>query len=318
MITLARYVGASVVAATAVTFHAFYTREQYFPAMLHLSTSKFSVAVVGNLAFALALCGYRLVTKVFLGTLRDAEVERLNERISSAIMETCLAMTIFREEFNVSFVAMFATVTFVKIFHWLVQDRVDYVETTPHISRLQHIRLLSFMAVLLGVDLIFLQFTVSRVLSTGGHSVMLLFAFEYVIQASGIVSTFLKYMLSVLDSVLEGRWEAKGVYVFYLELITDLVHLCVYLVFFCIVFAQYGVPVHLIRDLYWTIRNFRNRVGDFLRYRRVTARMDLFPDATQEDLVRCDNICIICREEMVLSTVNKKLPCSHVFHVHCL
>ena len=29
-----------------------------------------------------------------------------------------------------------------------------------------------------------------------------------------------------------------------------------------------------VRDLYWTFRNFRNRVVDFLRYRRVTANMD--------------------------------------------
>lgn len=29
-----------------------------------------------------------------------------------------------------------------------------------------------------------------------------------------------------------------------------------------------------VRDLYWTFRNFRNRVADFLRYRRVTANMD--------------------------------------------
>lgn len=73
-----------------------------------------------------------------------------------------------------------------------------------------------------------------------------------------------------------------------------------------------------IRDLYWTIRNFRNRVRDFLRYRRVTSRMDLFPNADEADLARCDNVCIICREEMTMATVNKKLPCGHVFHVHCL
>jgi hypothetical protein len=35
-------------------------------------------------------------TQVFLGALREAEVERINNRISQAIMETCLAMTIFR------------------------------------------------------------------------------------------------------------------------------------------------------------------------------------------------------------------------------
>ncbi len=39
--------------------------------------------------------------------------------------------------------------TFVKVFHWLVQDRVDYMETTPATSRLQHLRIVAFMAVLL-------------------------------------------------------------------------------------------------------------------------------------------------------------------------
>ena len=38
-----------------------------------------------------------------------------------------------------------------------------------------------------------------------------------------------------------------------------------------------------LRDLYWTFRNFRNRVVDFLRYRRVTANMDeRFSNATEE------------------------------------
>ena len=48
---------------------------------------------------------------------------------------------------------------------------------------------------------------------------------------------------------------------FYLELVTDLLHLFVYFVFFLIIFAYYGLPVHLVRDLYLTFRNFRRRVG---------------------------------------------------------
>jgi hypothetical protein len=39
--------------------------------------------------------------------------------------------------------------SFVKIFHWLVQDRVDFIETTPNVSRLQHLRIVAFMAFLL-------------------------------------------------------------------------------------------------------------------------------------------------------------------------
>ena len=53
--------------------------------------------------------------QVFLGTLREPEIERVNERISQAVMETCLAMTIFRDEFNTAFVAMFALLTFIKV-----------------------------------------------------------------------------------------------------------------------------------------------------------------------------------------------------------
>jgi hypothetical protein len=29
-------------------------------------------------------------------------------------------------------------------------------------------------------------------------------------------------------------------------------------------------------------------------------------------------ICIICREDMAPEGRNKRLPCSHVFHLHCL
>ena len=50
-------------------------------------------------------------------------MERVNQRISQAIIETCLAMTIFRDEFNVKFVALFTVLSFIKVFHWLVQDR---------------------------------------------------------------------------------------------------------------------------------------------------------------------------------------------------
>lgn len=74
-----------------------------------------------------------------------------------------------------------------------------------------------------------------------------------------------------------------------------------------------------IRDLYWTFRNFHQRMLDFLRYRRITTNMDArFPDATAEDLARADHTCIICREEMVVGGRTKRLPCGHVFHLHCL
>lgn len=313
MISLRNYVISSALVAAAVLYHAAATRRHFFPATLYLSTSKLAVAVVGNLSFATALCMYNLVIKVFLGSLREIELERVKEKLSSAIMETCLALTIFREEFNMGFVAMFAALTFVKVFHWLVQDRVDYIEVTPSVSRLSHARIVTFMLVLLALDCAFLQHTIAATLASGGHSVQLLFAFEYVILASSIVATAAKYIMSMVDAAMEGRWEGKGTWVFYTELMTDMLHLLVYLVFFIIVFTHHGLPLHLIRDLYITFRNFRNRISDFLRFRQVTARMDRFPDATPADLARCHFTCVVCRDEMHAGGSNKRLSCGHVF-----
>ena len=59
-----------------------------------------------------------------------------------------------------------------------------------------------------GIDILFLQFTISKTLEHSA-SVHLLFAFEYVIQCSIIVSTFIKYGLSAFDTYMEGRWENK-------------------------------------------------------------------------------------------------------------
>lgn len=48
---------------------------------------------------------------------------------------------------------------------------------------------------------------------------------------------------------MEGRWEGKGVAVFYLELTLDMLHLLVYAAFFAVVFSTYGIPLHLVRRI---------------------------------------------------------------------
>ena len=115
---------------------------------------------------------------------------------------------------------------------------------------------------------------------------------------------------------LRGQWSDKGAYLFHLELLSDLFHMVVYLIFFCLICAYYGLPLHIMRDLYMTCRSFKSRVRDLVRYRRITRNMNtLFPDATEEELARTDAVCIICRETM---TSAKKLRCGHLFHFHCL
>ncbi|XP_054813267.1 ERAD-associated E3 ubiquitin-protein ligase HRD1B-like [Prosopis cineraria] len=111
-------------------------------------------------------------------------------------------------------------------------------------------------------------------------------------------------------------YQKLPVFTFYLELIRDLLHLSMYMCFFLVIFINYGVPLHLIWELYETFRNFKVHVADYIRYRKITSNMnDRFSDATPEELNASDATYIICREEM---TTAKKLICGHLFHVHCL
>jgi E3 ubiquitin-protein ligase synoviolin len=109
------------------------------------------------------------------------------------------------------------------------------------------------------MDILFLHHTIAATLDQKGHSVQLLFAFEYIILASTAAATLLKYLLSMLDSAMEGRWEGKGTYVFYLELLKDMMHLFVYCIFFVIVFSNYGLPLHLVRTLEGTAEQYVHR-----------------------------------------------------------
>lgn len=78
-------------------------------------------------AFVIALLLGKLMNKIFFGQLRAIEMEHLFERSWYAITETCLAFTVFRDDFSPKFVTMFTLLLFLKCFHWLAEDRVDYV-----------------------------------------------------------------------------------------------------------------------------------------------------------------------------------------------
>uniref|UniRef100_A0A803L212 RING-type E3 ubiquitin transferase n=1 Tax=Chenopodium quinoa TaxID=63459 RepID=A0A803L212_CHEQI len=316
MVRLKPYAGLSLFAAIAVVYHAFHSRRQFYPAMVYLSTSKISLVILLNMGLVILCSLWQLAKRVFLGSLREAEVERLNEQSWREVMEILFAITIFRQDFSVSFLAMVTALLLIKSLHWLAQKRVEFIETTPAVPTLSHVRIVSFMGFLLFLDSIFLYSSLKSLIETQTASVSIFFSFEYMILATTTVAMFMKYIFYVSDMLMDGQWEKKAVCTFYLELIRDLLHLSMYLCFFMVIFVNYGVPLHLIRELYETFRNFKIRIADYIRYRKITSNMnDRFPDATPEELDTSDATCIICREEM---TTAKKLSCGHFFHVHCL
>ncbi|KAI9143300.1 hypothetical protein BKA69DRAFT_1063400 [Paraphysoderma sedebokerense] len=325
--------------ASAVLLHAFSLHSWYFyPACIYISRSSACMMALMNFALFVGLMFGRGVQKVVFGELRAVEVEHLYERSWLAVTETLLAMTIFRDEFDSKFMILFAALMMLKAFHWICADRVDFIEQSPVTQISFHIKLASFMCFLFGVDTAFSTHAV-QIIMDKGPNVMLLFGFEYTILSSTMVVTFAKYILHILDMRREEPWENKSVWIFYIEMAHDFFKLVNYIVFFSLILAFYGLPIHIIRDLYLTLRSFLVKVRDLIRYRQATRNMDQrYPNATADDLNRLsDRTCIICREDMWAEgevrpaederpvgnqqrrgQIPKKLPCGHIFHFSCL
>lgn len=179
MMRLQTYAGLSLVATIAVIYHAFNSRGQFYPAMVYLSTtSKISLVLLLNMGLVIMCILWQLTKKIFLGSLREAEVERLNEQSWREVMEILFAITIFRQEFSVSFLAMVTALLLIKALHWLAQKRVEYIETTPSVPMLSHVRIVSFLGFLLVLDSTFLYTRVNELIQSKKPSVSLFFSFE--------------------------------------------------------------------------------------------------------------------------------------------
>jgi E3 ubiquitin-protein ligase synoviolin len=53
--------------------------------------------------------------------------QRLYDRMWFFVTESLLAFTIFRDEIDIPLAVMFCFLLFVKSFHWLLADRIEWV-----------------------------------------------------------------------------------------------------------------------------------------------------------------------------------------------
>ena len=103
-----------------------------------------------------------------------------------------------RDDFSPKFVALFTILLFLKSFHWLAEDRVDYMERSPSISMVFHLRVISLALLLAVIDLNFIVHAYQSTLSKGA-SVQLVFGFEYAILLTIVANTVVKYILHSID-----------------------------------------------------------------------------------------------------------------------
>ncbi|XDG02322.1 hypothetical protein ABKA04_001937 [Annulohypoxylon sp. FPYF3050] len=348
------YAGSSTALAAGVVAYAFNQRANFYSAMVYLSQNNLSLMILINLVLLVYGSFVWGLQRLCYGPLRPVEIEQLYEKAWFAVTETCLAMTIFREEVGAWFLVMFTALVTGKVWEWIGEGRVEVLEQQPPVNpRLFHMRLSISLLLSIVYDTWLFSYTVNAVIQQARPNMMVMFLFEFAILATCSFRTGFRYVLSLVEAdivkkqtrqrleerrrqVREQRaeimrrresgdaaeaeaaaqeelppededidetdievqgWESKGQWVLSLDLFTDFVKLGIYSAFFAILMMFYGLPIHIMRDLFLTARSFVKRLSALMQYRKALQGMNSYPDATAEELAREDT-CIICREDM--------------------
>lgn len=95
--------------------------------------------MLGNAIIALAVSSFSLTTSLFLeGGLRHNERDAISEHIRWDVTETCLALTIFRSELDISTAVMFLGLVVLKCLHWSVELRGGHLRMTEEVFVYPH------------------------------------------------------------------------------------------------------------------------------------------------------------------------------------
>lgn len=316
MVKFYQYFMTSVAMSAAMVVYACLTREQFYPIILLLVSSKVSFVIGANMVVAMFILSGKVGIRLFFNELRDAELEVIRERAKFTTLDTLFILGIFRDEMTPSKFFLFGLLIFFRIFLWICRSRLDYLEQVARVSLYTNFSLLvaNVLILLVCVTISYLCMVYSM---DQGRTVVIVFSFEFAVLVLSAISNLVRYIVNVIDGLYENGLQNKGLYFMILDVIYDFIIFLTYLLYAGIIYVNYGPPLHILRDAYMAFASFFMRMTSFIRYLKLTRNMDArLEDAIAEDLAAHeDGGCLICREGM---ESGKKLACGHVFHLDCL
>ncbi|KAL2802605.1 hypothetical protein BJX63DRAFT_106595 [Aspergillus granulosus] len=197
---LAAYAGASVALATGVILKALHQRANFYSACVYLSQSSANLLILTNVC--LLAVGFLLfwLQRLLYGPLRPIETEQLYEKAWFAVTETCLAMTIFRGELGAWFLVMFVSLLVGKVWGWIGEGRVEFLEQQPPSNPvLFHTRLAISLLLSVLFNVLMLKYCAETVLEQARPDMMVMFGFEFAVLTILSTSTAARYTISLVE-----------------------------------------------------------------------------------------------------------------------
>ncbi|RUS76010.1 hypothetical protein EGW08_016215 [Elysia chlorotica] len=277
-----------------------------------------------NSSYCVLILLGKVIQSIVFGELRVSEQQHLKDKFWNFVFYKFIfifgVMNVQSMDEVVLWIAWFSGLGFLHLLTQLSKDRFEYLSFSPATPRSAHVKLLMLLLTIL---------TLCGVILTGcvwvGINISLtIFAFlaaESLLLLLRCLYVIVRYVIQLWDMSLEGVWEGRAIFVYYTELVFELVDLSVnfahhtHMLLYGNIFLSMASLV-ISMQLRFLFYEFQRRLKRHKNYLRVVKDMESkFPMATQEDLEHNADDCAICWEKMESA---RKLPCGHLFHNSCL
>lgn len=115
------YYKLSLLAALVLIHHAMRTRVQIYLAVRYLNSSKLSYAILGNAFIVIVIKAFHLIVWLFLGELRQTDMESINDSIRWDAFEIGIDLIVFGSEVGLRAAALFVLLVVAKCLNHAVE-----------------------------------------------------------------------------------------------------------------------------------------------------------------------------------------------------
>lgn len=298
----------------------------------HCMRSQFlSVALLNWACSVVAL--WAMVTKeMFLGQLTMGETANLTERLVRFVMIKAVFVSAVVGTPEPADLAMWlawcSVVAYMKGFVGLARDRSQVLLASPSATAGAHLRTLCLLCLVLTFDLSWVAACASAfpTASLGQlflwlHDTALIF-----IEAGQTLASYAVYgadRYRIASGEAGGKaaavWEGRGEFQYHVDAGGDIAAQALTLAHLAHIWFRAGFGFNLLdlvlaMDVRAMAAGLLRKLRSLARHRAAASALrSRYPDAPTEQLAKEE--CAICRDVM---QAGKVLPCSHVFHCHCL
>ncbi|SCU87429.1 LAME_0D10044g1_1 [Lachancea meyersii CBS 8951] len=335
--TLATYVGAIWSA-----FNCLQSSMSYLEATTKLCNGV-NLIIQGNFVVINTILLWKGMSKLLFGELRLLEYEHIFERLSFTLVSSFFMTSTYSDNEFLSVLVFEGALIFVKVFHWVLKDRLEYVmQNTDENTRLVRFVFSKFVfniCFLAWLDCKVVLFCYRKLMRQGlsifnGSTLYVLFGTKFAMLFIDVLEVALKTVINAVELHQVQRAQAhnedegvglegKFIYEKFAELFCRCAKGCLH----SLLLIPFSMPIMVMKDIVLDLLAVYQTSHLIWKTLKSNRQIDeKLPTVTEAELNSHDErMCIVCMDDMLPADQvthprlkPKRLPCNHTLHLGCL